>query len=275
MPQQLRKRHKGHARSLKNLEERFVWYADGVEMEPASCKGRWLEAHGDGAQELWLDLGCGKGEFTAAWAALHPEALVVGLDYEKRCIAQAAQLACEADTGNLIFTLADAEDVRDLFAPGELTRIYLNFPTPHPRKKHATERLTYVDELVKYREILTCGGHVRFRTDSPMLWEFSLAQFELAGYAILDESRDLRADRPDIPESEYERKMTQRGAKVHAVCATPADLPVSMEQTVPLSLFEYLPEDLEAMEYVPYGMEAGVTNLRNVRAKQRARTQAQ
>ncbi len=267
MPQQLRKRHKSHARPLKYLDERFEWYADAIEMEPASCKGRWAEAHFPDAAEVRLDLGCGKGLFTVAEAKANPDVLFVGLDYERACVARAAQLALEEGAENVIFTLADAEDIRDLFGSRELACIYLNFSTPHPRKKHAKERLTYVDELIKYRDVLADSGQVRFKTDSPMFFEFSLIQFDLAGYDITWQTRDLRAEQPDLPQSEYELKLTEKGAKIHACTAVRADRPVSHEQTAPLSLFDYLPEDLDSLEYIPYGMERGVMNFRNYRAK--------
>lgn len=270
MPQELRKRHRGHARPLKHLDERFDWYAEAIEMEPAGCKGRWAQAHLPGASEVRLDLGCGKGIFAVAQAKRSPDVLFVGLDYERPCIARAAQLALEEGAGNAIFTPADAEDVRDLFGEGELSRIYLNFPTPHPRKKHARERLTYVDELVKYRDVLADDGVVEFRTDSPMFYEFSLAQFRLAGYDFLLTTEDLRAEEPGQPETEYEGRLVAKGAKVHAIRAVKADREPCLEQTEPLSLYDYLPEDLDTLDYVPYGMEGGVENLRNYRAKQKA-----
>lgn len=267
MPQQLRKRHKSHARPLKHLDERFEWYADAIEMEPADCKGRWAQAHLPGATQVRLDLGCGKGSFTVEEARANPDVLFVGLDYERACVALAAQLALEEGVRNVVFTLADAEDIRDLFGAGELSCIYLNFSTPHPRKKHARERLTYVDELVKYRDVLADDGIVSFKTDSPMFFEFSLVQFDLAAYDIIWQTRDLQADCPGLPKSEYEEKLTAKGAKIHACTAVKAARPISTEQTAPLSLFDYLPDDLDSLDYVPYGMERGVTNFRNYRAK--------
>lgn len=275
MPQELRKRHKSHARALKHLEERFEWYADCIEMEPAPWRGRWLQRGEGDFRELRLDLGCGKGAFALAEAQANPDVLFVGLDYDKICIARAAQLAHEAGVSNLVFTLADAEDIRELFGPGELARVHLNFSTPHPRKKHARERLTYVDELVKYREVLGADGEIRFKTDSPMFFDFSIAQFEMAAYDFTFTSRDLHADMPDLPQSEYEQRLTAKGAKICALHAVKADRPITLEQKVPLSLFDYLPEDLDAMEYVPYGMEGGVLNFRNRRAKEAARAGSQ
>ena len=267
MPQELRKRHKGHARPLKHLDERFEWYARAIELEPASCRGAWAATYFPGAHEVRLDLGCGKGQFAVAQAAREPDVLFVGLDCERSCIARASQLACEQQVENVMFTLADAEDLHDLFAPGELAHISLNFPTPHPRKKHAAERLTHVEWLVGYRELLAESGVVDFRTDSPMFHEFSLEQFSMAAYEVLFTSTDLAAEEPGRATSEYEERLCAKGAKVHAIRARVAEGEVRREQRVPLSLFDYLPEDLDSLEYVPYGMEAAVENYRRYQAK--------
>ena len=56
------------------------------------------------------------------------------------------------------------------------------------------------------------------------------------------------------------------GATVHAIIAKPGLAPEKVEQIAPLSLAEYLPEDLESMSYIPLGMEDTVRNLLNRRA---------
>ena len=86
---------------------------------------------------------------------------------------------------------------------------------------------------------------------------------------------DARAERPDDAISQYEERLTAKGAKVLAIEATPGpesvyrEQTVCREQTAPLSLVDWLPDDLDTMDYVPYGMEGTVTNLRNRRRKQR------
>ena len=267
---ELRKRHGAHARALKNLEQRYEWYARAIELDADTRKGSWIAHYCPGARELRLDLGCGKGQFAVEEAKAHPDVLFVGLDYDRRCIALAAQKACELELGNCIFALADAEDLSSFFTEGELARIYLNFSTPHPRKKHAKERLTYVHALIDYRALLADGGSIEMKTDSPPFFEFSLVQFELAGYDIEWSTTDLHAERSAGPITEYEQRLCDKGAKVHACRAIKAERPYTREQSAELSLFEYLPEDLNTLDYIPYGMEGYVLNMRNKRAKEQA-----
>ena len=274
--------HALHARLPKNfvLEERLERYADSIEASPERWAGQWAEAcHPlDAARdrtsfdEVRLDMGCGKGAFTVEAAAAEKSVLFVGIDFEPICIAYAAQKAEESGLDNVIFSPGVADKVTTYFAEGELSRIYLNFPTPFPRKKEAAQRLTHLDNLMRYRKILAPGATVLLKTDSYPLWGFSRTQFELAGYDIVWESDDARAERPNDPVSWYEERLSAQGATVYAIEATPAREPKraadgTVEQTASLSLIDYLPEDLSTMTYVPHGMQGTVTNLRNLERK--------
>ena len=271
--------HALHARLPKNfvLEERLERYADSIEASPEHWAGQWAEAcHPlDAARdrtsfdEVRLDMGCGK---VADGAPFDVKYVFVGIDFEPICIAYAAQKAEESGLDNVIFSPGVADKVTTYFAEGELSRIYLNFPTPFPRKKEAAQRLTHLDNLLRYREILAPGATVLLKTDSYPLWGFSRTQFELAGYDIVWESDDARAERPNDPVSWYEERLSAQGATVYAIEATPAREPKraadgTVEQTASLSLIDYLPEDLSTMTYVPHGMQGTVTNLRNLERK--------
>lgn len=270
--------HAMHARLPKHfvLEERLERYADAIEPSPADWRGLWAEAcHPlDPARpharfgEVRLDLGCGKGTFSVESARREPDVLFVGMDYEPICIAYAAQRACESGLANVVFVPGDGSKVTSMFARGELSCIYLNYSTPFPRKKKAAERLTYLDRLMDYRRVLAPGGTVLLRTDSYPFHRFSLGQLRLAGYELLWTSDDAASEHPAEVPSEYERRLTAKGAPVFALAATPGPEPAHVEQTAPLSLMDYLPEDLGRMGYIPHGMERTVTNLRNFQAKE-------
>jgi tRNA (guanine-N7-)-methyltransferase len=271
--------HGMHARLPRNfvLEERIERYADAIEVEPRAYAGRWANAcypldPGDpraSFREVRVDLGCGKGAFVAESARREPDVLFVGIDSEPICIAYAAQHALEQGLRNAVFVPATGAQLAGIFGPCEVARIHLNFPTPYPRRRDAHRRLTLVDRLMEYRGILAPGGDLYLRTDSQPFRDFTLAQLKIAGYEITWQSDDARAALPDEPGSEYERRLCDQGARVLALIARPGPCPQTWEQTAPLSLVEYLPEDLEELDYVPYGMNASVTSLRRMRAKRK------
>ena len=274
------------ARRPKNLERRFEWYAPVIEAAPLERAGSWAQTWLPEAREVRLDLGCGKGSFTLGAAQAEPDVLFVGIDYDAICVSMAAKKALAVNLGNVVFAQADADDLARMFAPGELAGLYLNYSSPFPPAKYASKRLTHVERLMGYRELLRPGARVSFKTDSEPLFRFSRTQFDLAGYEVLWETEDLCgldvAEAPTDPalartvvtcriSSEYEERLTALGAKVHALVATPGPRPASWEQTAELGLAAYLPEDLDSLTYVPAGMEDTVRNLRNRKANLRAK----
>lgn len=265
------------ATRLKNfpLEERLAACGRTVVVEPAAWAGKWAGyVEGFEPQQVILDLGCGKGEYTVAVAKLHPEVLFVGIDVDGVCVVRSADHANAEGVTNAVFIYDQDPVLSDIFAEHELDGILMNFPTPYPNKKKAPLRLTYVDRLLENRHLLKPDGFIRFRSDGLPLRDFSLTQLQLAGYELTWQSNDVRALYPDEPWSGYERKLVAKGAPVCGFEAiSPAGVipaPEDIEQTAPLSLVSYLPEDLEHMTYVPYGMEGCVTNLINYRKHLRA-----
>lgn len=297
-----------HIRTPKNfvLEERLERHADAIETNPERYRGRWAEAcwplglddtqaaqapaecqthsdvpglHAHGLhryENVYLDLGCGKGSFLVASAERDPHSLYIGMDTEPICVAYAAQRICEARCPNALILPRCAESLARIFAPGELAGITLNFPTPFPKRRHAEKRLTNVDHLMSYRPLLAPGGTVTLRTDSKPLRDYSLTQFTGAGYEIAWVSDDVRAEHASFPETEYEQRLAARGAQVYGICALPRvgemnPVLVSEARDAEQSLVAYLPDDLEHLGYVPLGMEGAVVNLRNRRRRARAR----
>lgn len=300
--------HGMHARLPRNfvLEERLERYADAIELEPWRYAGRWAHAcwpvgrcanagdmgksvgydakkrtgggNGSASQEMAefaevrLDLGCGKGAFVVEAARREPEVLFVAMDAEPLCIAYAAQHVMEAGLHNVVVVPGRGSLVSRAFGAKEVSCIHLNFPTPYPRKKDAGKRLVALERLAEYANVLAPGGTVRLRTDSQPLRDFALTQLRIAGYTVVWSSNDERHDRPNEPTSEYEERLAAQGATVYGLWATPDKRPAHMEQTASLSLVDYFPSDLFEGGYVPHGMGGAVTNLRNRRKHDRARS---
>ncbi len=266
-----------HIRTPKNfvLEERLERYANAIETHPETLRSHWTEAcapaGGVPFTRVHLDLGCGKGSYLVARAQAEPETLFIGCDQEPICIAYAAQHICEEGLENALVTPRRADSLAGMFAPGELSAITLNFPTPCPKARHAKQRLVHVDRLLSYRPLLAADGTLTLRTDSKPLRDYALTQFAAAGFRALWISDDVRQDHPEHPLTEYEERTHAMGAYVYGICATPAEAPsteqIEQGRTCEQSLACYLPQDLESLDYVPLGMEEAVENFRNRLAK--------
>lgn len=277
-----------HARMPKNfvLDQRIERAADAIETNGATFRGRWAEAccpfAPDGParfERVHLDLGCGKGAYIAAMAARHPNTLFIGMDLEPVCVVHAAQRILDEGLRNALIIPGDAAILPRIFAPDELDAISINFPTPHPKRRHAHLRLTSAALLESYRPLLAPGAVLAFRTDSCPLYEYSLPQFKALDWRIQCATVDDRAAHPEQPVTEYEERLTAQGATVCAVYALPPAAPATPEQLaaaqdLPQSLIDYLPEDLFEGDYIPYGMSYAVDNLRNRRRNESRKRRA-
>lgn len=101
-------------------------------------------------------------------ARLHPEINYVGIEMYDSVLLRAVQKMdqTEEDLPNLCFLRVDARELPDIFAPGEVDRIYLNFSDPWPKDRHAKRRLTSRQFLERYDRILKPEGHLEFKTDN-------------------------------------------------------------------------------------------------------------
>ena len=262
-----------HVRTPKNfvLEERLERYAGAIETSPETLAGHWgrdcAKAGSPSFGRVHLDLGCGKGTYIIERAKGEPQTLFIGMDQEPICIAYAAQHVCEEGLSNALVVPRGARSLDEVFAPGELDAITINFPTPCPKARHAKRRLVYIDNLLSYRGLLAPGGTVTLRTDSKPLRDYAVGQFEAAGYRTLWISDDVRADHPEHPVTEYELRTREMGAKVYGFCAAPGPQPtdemIERGRSQEQSLACYLPEDLDSLDYIPLGMEEAVENFKN------------
>lgn len=84
----------------------------------------------------------GKGRFIMDMAALNPQINYIGIERYSSVLLRALQKMELNPLPNLKFICMDATEVEDVFAPGEVARIYLNFSDPWPKDRHAKRRLT-------------------------------------------------------------------------------------------------------------------------------------
>lgn len=186
-------------------------------------KGRWHEFFGN-KQPLHVELGMGKGRFISGMCARHPEWNFIGIDMKEELLMQASDKAraawqevAQLAPPNLALTLFNIEYVLDLFEQGEVSRIYLNFSDPWPKRRHARRRLTHPEFLQKYASILRPDGEIHLKTDGAGLFEFSLNSFCESGYGLRNISLNLHKEgpHPDHIMTEYEAKFHDRGQPIY------------------------------------------------------------
>ncbi|MFC2728776.1 MAG: tRNA (guanosine(46)-N7)-methyltransferase TrmB [Centipeda sp. (in: firmicutes)] len=181
--------------------------------------GAWTETFGRTAP-LHVEIGVGKGDFLTELAARNPNVNYVGLEAQQGVLYFAARKAATRELPNVRLLVFDAAHLTELFASGEVDRIYLNFSDPWPKARHAKRRLTSEVFLARYAAVLKEGGAIHFKTDNAGLFAYSLETMEREGWLLSHVTHDLHAlAEPDNIMTEYERKFSARGAKIGRLVA--------------------------------------------------------
>ena len=187
--------------------------------EPEALRGRWLAEHPP-CTRLELELGCGKGRFTCDTAAAAPETLLAAVEKVPDAMVLAMERCIARGLSNVRFMDRDAARLPLLFAPGEVSRIYINFCDPWPKSRDAKFRLTAPAFLRLYADALPLGGQIWFKTDNAPLFAWSLTQFEAEGWALSEVTDDLHANGPVGVMTDYEAKFHEAGVPIHRLAAT-------------------------------------------------------
>ena len=183
------------------------------------------------SKELYVEIGCGKGDFLNEHAIRDDKSNFLGIEVQKTALLIAMEKAKNKDVGNIFF-LDELVSERliaryeSIFKKHMISGIFLNFSDPWPKKRHAKRRLTSENFLKVYIDMLRTGGFVEFKTDHRELFDFSVESFkrfscEGTRFILEDVNYDLHCNGKgamgsgDIITTEYEKKFLKRGASIH------------------------------------------------------------
>ncbi|MBR6458113.1 MAG: tRNA (guanosine(46)-N7)-methyltransferase TrmB, partial [Bacteroidales bacterium] len=154
-------------------------------------KGNWaarMFGREPGA-EIVLELGCGKGEYTLDLARRYPEKCFIGVDIKGARLWKGAKTATKENIRNVAFLRTRIEFITALFAPGEVSEIWLTFSDPQMKSENS--RLSSPLFLERYRSIMRPGGIVHLKTDSRFLHEYTKAVCKANGLNVLCSTNNL------------------------------------------------------------------------------------
>ncbi len=204
-------------RKKKNIPNRMsacssYWFA-----VPVANRGHWREACKMASDApLYLELGCGKGDFAVGMAKRYPDICYVALEKDESVILAAIEKAAAAGVTNLFFLWTDVALLSNFFDEGEVNRIYINFCDPWSRKDKPKRRLTYRDYLKIYIKLLKTDGDIHFKTDDKTLFGFSLKEFSDSNFLLRSETTDLHNSEwnQDNIRTEFEQKFADQGVTI-------------------------------------------------------------
>lgn len=184
------------------------------ETAQSELRSRWSE-YFENDHPIRIEIGMGKGQFLLELARREPEINFIGIErYSSVLVHPVRKLEALTPLHNIVLLRMDAERLTEVFAPGEVDRIYLNFSDPWPKDRHAKRRLPGRVFLGRYEQVLVPGGLIEFKTDNRSLFDFALEEAKEAGWTIDACTYDLHHD-PVMNEgnimTEYETRFSELG----------------------------------------------------------------
>ncbi|AOR22980.1 tRNA (guanosine(46)-N7)-methyltransferase TrmB [Clostridium taeniosporum] len=199
-------------------------------INPKENKGKWRKVFNND-NPIYLELGCGKGVFTAVHGSEHGNINYIAIDIKDEVLGLAKRniekeykeknkelnnIKLMAQEIGLINEMLDENDT--------ISRIFINFCNPWPKKKHKKRRLTHTRQLNQYRNFLRENGEIWFKTDDDELFEESLEYFKESKFRIEYITYDLHnSGFEGNVETEHERMFTEQGIKTKFLIAIKED----------------------------------------------------
>ncbi len=163
--------------------------------------------------DIYIEIGMGKGKFIIENAIKFPNINFIGIEKFDSVIVRALEKLEEIDLPNLKLIRIDALQIDEIFK-NEITRIYLNFSDPWPKKRHYKRRLTSYIFLSKYELISKEKVEVHLKTDNKDLFAYSIETLNNNGYKLNNVTPDL-IDSDDNIKTEYEEKFRKKGVYIN------------------------------------------------------------
>jgi len=160
-------------------------------------KGKWHSEIFQNDKPIVVELACGKGDYTLALSDKYPEKNFVGIDIKGDRIWKGAKKALEENRQNVKFLRIYIDHLEEYFAPAEVSEFWITFPDPYPKKGDISKRLTSPKFLTIYSRVIKPGGLIRLKTDSDLLFNFTVETIRKNECVIVAIKKDLYGERTD------------------------------------------------------------------------------
>ncbi len=179
--------------------------------EPTKYKGNWNELFGNN-NDIEIEIGTGKGKFIISKAIDNPNTNYIGIEKYDSPLVSAVKKLENLEIKNLKLICFDALFIEELFDK-EISKIYLNFSDPWPKKRHVKRRLSSTEFLKKYDNIFKSEKIIEMKTDNDDLYEYSIESFTNNGYEVIKTDTNYF----DKYTTEYEDKFIGLGKNINHI----------------------------------------------------------
>jgi len=181
-----------------------------------SIKGKWHSDFFENTNDIFLELACGRGEYSVGMAIVYPQRNFIGVDIKGDRIWKGSNQAVNENLQNVAFLRTNILNLERFFEVPEVAEIWILFPDPRPKGRDERRRITAPRFLEIYKSIICPGGTIRLKTDNTDFFEFTLETLRArTDIKDLELTRDLynspmNAEHHGI-RTRYEEKFNEAG----------------------------------------------------------------
>jgi len=211
-----------HFADMKTMNFVFEPTMEEIKRQNFPLKNRWHSNFFKNNNPIIVELGCGKGEYTVDLGTKYPDYNYIGIDIKGARIWYGANEVREKGLKNVSFVRTKIDFITEIFGENEVDQIWLTFSDP--QKEKPRKRLTSEVFINRYRQILKPSGIIHLKTDSDILFEFTLDEIQKHGYHVLQQSWDVYDNLlPTLSNEEqeilsiktnYEKIFSEKGFKI-------------------------------------------------------------
>jgi tRNA (guanine-N7-)-methyltransferase len=169
-----------------------------------------------GGKSVWLEIGFGAGEHMVHMAKTYPGIGLIGCEPFVNGVAMLLGKIREAGVTNLAVHPGDARDLFDVLPPESISKVFLNYPDPWPKKRHHRRRFVTPEHLQPLHRVMAPGAELRVATDIPDYVRQTLEEVPKAGFVWqADRPQDWQTPWADWTSTRYEQKALREGRRPH------------------------------------------------------------
>ena len=167
----------------------------------------------------FLEIGPGRGDFIMALAEQYPDKRVIGIELAKKRYYKLIPRIEKRGITNITLLRATAQiAIPRHCVSGSFQRIYVLFPDPWPKDRHAPHRLLNADFLTLLAGLLKDDGFFFFATDYRPYAEWVVENLnEVPLMHNLGDPFTVQADIADYFPSFFEQKWREEGREIFYV----------------------------------------------------------
>jgi len=187
-----------------------------VALDKHSLPINWEQEFGN-TSPIRVEIGFGNGGALRWCAQQNPECNFVGFELPKECIIRASSRIKKDGLKNIRLIRGDARYLlREMFAPQSVEKVFMQFPMPWPKEKHAKHRVYSPSFAKTLSHVIQIGGRFELVTDQDWYAKETIAvlakdpAFQLDALEI-NPSREFR--------TRYEEKWLKEGRQTFKVVA--------------------------------------------------------